>query len=298
MATPGNSTPGKDPGKKDRREAAREKARLDREAERKRVRRNRLFLQGGVGIVVIAIAAIVMLVIVNQPKPVALSTNAAGPLNMASDGILLSGNTTQVVKTPALKAGEDPVPTNTSKHAKTVNIVSYVDFQCPICQAFEAANGEQIKSWVDSGVATIEIHPISFLDRGSQGNMYSTRAANAAACVAQEQPDTFYSVMQALFAHQPAESTPGRSDAQILSVLKDAGASGSAITTCVKTQKFVNWVGAESARVLNGTFPNTVTPTTFRGTPTVFVDGQQYGGQPQDAAGFASFVQGIAKAKN
>ncbi|WP_349902844.1 DsbA family protein [Parafrigoribacterium humi] len=294
MATPGNSTP----GKKDRREAAREKARLDREAERKRVRRNRLFLQGGVGIAVIAIAAIVMLVIVNQPKPVELSTNTGGPLNMASDGILLSGNTTQVVNTPALKAGEDPVPTDPSKHAKTVNIVSYVDFQCPICQAFEAANGEQIKSWVDSGVATIEIHPISFLDRASQGNMYSTRAANAAACVANDQPEAFYSVMQALFTHQPAESTPGKTDAQILSVLKDAGASGSAITNCVKTQKFANWVGAESDRVLNGTFPNTVTPTKFRGTPTVFVDGQQYPGQPQDGAAFVSFVESIAKTKN
>src|SRR6185312_7975883 len=106
MATPGNSTPGgKNLGKKDRREAAREKARLDREAERKRIRRNKIFLQGGVGVVVIAMAAIVMLIIVNQPKPVELSTNAAGPLNMASDGILLTGSTTSAVKTPGIKQG-------------------------------------------------------------------------------------------------------------------------------------------------------------------------------------------------
>lgn len=294
MATPGNSST---PGKKDRREAAREKARQDRETERKRVRRNKIFLQGGVGVAVIAIAAIVMLIIVNQPKPAELSTSQVGPANMISDGILLVGNTTTPVTTPALKAGAKPLPTDHSKYSKTVNLVSYVDFQCPVCQAFEATNGEQIKSWVDSGVASIEIHTISFLDANSMGNNYSTRAANAAACVAQEAPQKFYSVMQALFANQPAESTPGRSDKEILSVLKGAGASSDAITKCVTTQKFANWVAAETARVQSAPFPNTVTPTSFRGTPTVFADGQQYTGAIDDAAAFKSFVEGIANAK-
>jgi protein-disulfide isomerase len=294
MATPGNSTT---PGKKDRREAAREKARQDRDAERKRVRRNRIFLQGGVGIAIIAIAAIVMLVIVNQPKPAALSTSKVGPLNMISDGLLMVGNTTTAVKTPALKAGADAVPTDPSKYSKTVNIVSYVDFQCPVCQAFEATNGAQIKTWVDSGVASLEVHAIAFLDNSSMGNMYSTRAANAAACVAEEQPQDYFSVMQALFANQPAESTPGRSDKQILDVLKSAGVSGDKITNCVTTQQFANWVTAETTRINGKQFPNTVTPTAFRGTPTVFVDGKQYTGGVTDAAAFKAFVDGIAKTK-
>ncbi|MEO7122878.1 MAG: thioredoxin domain-containing protein [Lacisediminihabitans sp.] len=294
MATPGNSNT---PGKKDRREAAREKARQDREIERKRTRRNRFFLQGGVGIAVIAIAAIVMLVIVNQPKPVELSTNQAGPANMISDGLLLVGNTTTAVKTPAIKAGGKPVPTDPSKYSKTVNIVTYVDLQCPVCQAFEATNGAQIKSWVDSGIASVEIHPISILDPSSLGNAYATRAANAVACVANDEPDKFYAVIQSLFENQPAEKTPGRSDAQILSVLKGAGASSADITKCVTTQRFANWVAAGTSRVGSTPFPNTVTPSTLKGTPTVFVDGQQYTGAVDDAAAFASFVQGIAKAK-
>ena len=147
MATPGNNTP----GKKDRREAAREKARQDREVERKRVRRNKIFLQGGVGLAVIAIAAIVMLVIVNQPKPVALSTNAAGPLNMASDGILLSGPDLAAETTSATKAGGDPVATK--QDDSKLNIVTYVDYQCPYCQQFEATNAQQIKDLVASGKA-------------------------------------------------------------------------------------------------------------------------------------------------
>ncbi|WP_349897121.1 DsbA family protein [Parafrigoribacterium soli] len=294
MATPGNNS---NLGKKDRREAAREKARQDREAERKRTRRNKLFLQGGVGLAVIAIAAVVMLVVVNQPKPVELSSNTAGPANMISDGILLAGNTTKAVETPGIKKGADPVPTDLSKHSDTVNIVTYIDFQCPVCQAFEATNGQQIKSWVDSGLASVEIHPISILDNSSLGNKYSTRSANAAACVAQEQPQNFYAVMQALFEHQPAESTSGRTDAEILKVLKDAGASGDKITSCVKKQEFANWVTAASARVQTAPFPNTVKPTTLRGTPTVFVDGQQYSGGVDDAPAFKAFVEGIAKAK-
>ena len=121
MATPGSNS---NMGKKDRREAAREKARLDREAERKRTRRNKIFLQSGVGLAVIAIAAIVMLVIVNQPKPVELSNNEAGPANMISDGILLTGSTTTAVKTPGIKKGADPVPTDPSKYLRSETITS------------------------------------------------------------------------------------------------------------------------------------------------------------------------------
>jgi protein-disulfide isomerase len=294
MATPSNNS---NLGKKDRREAAREKARQDREAERKRVRRNKIFLQGGVGLAVIAIAAIVMLVIVNQPKPVELSNSTAGPRNMISGGILLAGPDAAPVITPGFKAGDKPTPTDPSKYPDTVNIVSYIDYQCPACQAFETTNADQILSWVKSGLATVEVHPISFLDNTSLGNRYSTRAANAAVCVANYEPEKFYDVTAAFYANQPAESTNGRTDKQILSVMSDAGAKSPEITKCVTTQKCAAWVTATTDYLRSNPFPNTVTPSNFGGTPTVFVDGQQYKGGLTDAAAFSSFVQGIAQAK-
>jgi len=294
MATPGNSTPGsKNLGKKDRREAAREKARQDRETERKRIRRNKIFLQGGVGVAVIAIAAIVMLVIVNQPKPVELSTNAAGPLNMASDGILLSGPDLAAVPTPAIAANGKPTPTKQDR--SKLNIVTYIDYQCPYCHQFETTNNAQLKELVSSGKATLEIHPIANLDASSQGTKYSTRATNAAACVANYDPNNFFAVNAALFANQPAEGSSGLTDDRIISVLSKAGSSSDKISTCVKSQEFATWVGQETQRTRGAAIPNSslTTQANGLGTPTVIVNGVQWnptGNDLTDPTAFTKFL--------
>ncbi|MDQ1598140.1 MAG: hypothetical protein QOI70_1564 [Microbacteriaceae bacterium] len=287
MVGPVNSNSSQ-PGKKDRREAARELARIEREAEKRRQRRNRIFLQSGIGIGILAVIAIIAIFIVNgsAPKPVAL-----GPKNMASDGVLISGPNLDVVTTPALKTTQKPVPTKTAAHSKTVNIVTYVDYQCPYCNQFETTNQDQISSWVKAGTATLEIHPISILDPSSLGTQYSSRAANAAACVANYDPNNFFAVNKALFANQPAEQTTGLTNAKILSVLKGAGSSSSAITSCVNRDKFAAWVTASTARVTGSTtLPNTQNGK-FNGTPTVFVNGAQYSGSLTDPTAFATFVQ-------
>ncbi|MCU1584038.1 MAG: hypothetical protein JWM49_594 [Microbacteriaceae bacterium] len=287
MVGPVNSNSSQ-PGKKDRREAARELARIEREAEKRRQRRNRIFLQSGIGIGILAVIAIIAIFIVNgsAPKPAAL-----GPKNMASDGVLISGPNLDVVTTPALKTTQKPVPTNTAAHSKTVNIVTYVDYQCPYCDQFETTNQDQISSWVKAGTATLEIHPISILDGSSLGTQYSSRAANAAACVANYDPNNYFAVNKALFANQPAEQTTGLTNAKILSVLKGAGSSSSAITSCVNRDKFSAWVTASTARVTGSTtLPNTQNGK-FNGTPTVFVNGAQYSGSLTDPTAFATFVQ-------
>ena len=55
--------------KNQRREQAREQARLAREAEKKREKRNRLFLQGGIALVIIAVLGVVALVLSQSMKP-------------------------------------------------------------------------------------------------------------------------------------------------------------------------------------------------------------------------------------
>jgi protein-disulfide isomerase len=280
--------------KSEKREHARELARIMREKQKARQRRKRFFVQGGIGLAVIAVIAVVALVVVqNNQNAVAAPATAAGPLNMKSDGILFHGvgGTATAVKTAAVQAKSKPVATDTKKLTTTANIVEYIDYQCPYCDEFVTTNLAQEDKWVAAGKATLEIHPLAFLDSSSEGNRYSSRAANAAACVANYDPNDFLAVTKALYANQPAENTPGMSNSKLLSILNGAGATGTKITGCVNGESFKTWVTESTTRVTGGSFVGVAkTPEAFPGTPTVFVDGVPYSGSLTDASAFASFV--------
>jgi protein-disulfide isomerase len=284
-----SNLPGKGtPPKKDRRDAARESARLMREAQQKKDRRRKLFLRGGIGAGLVAIAVVVALVVVNSNGPA-----AAGPLNMASDGILLTGNGTTItaVPTTALAADATPVATDHTKLTSTANIVVYADYQCPYCGQFEATNGAAMNSWVTAGNATLEYHPISILDASSSGSKYSTRSANAAVCVANYQPSAFPAVNSALFAKQPPEGSAGLSDQDLVSLVSTAGVTDTSVTKCITGGTFKSWVGNATKRALAGPLPNSTTLTKVAGTPTVLVNGVAYTGSLTDAKAFSTFVQ-------
>ncbi|MCR2763259.1 DsbA family protein [Microbacterium sp. zg.B48] len=142
---------------------------------------------------------------------------------------------------------------------------TYIDFMCPVCNQFEQLYGEAIQGLVADGTITLNIHPISILDRQSQGTQYSTRAANAMYCVALTQPELSVPFMQAMFANQPAEGTPGLTDAQILEVASGVGASG--IDACVTEGEFATYVAAMTEKT-------PVAPGAAGvGTPTIAING-------------------------
>lgn len=273
--------------KKDRRDQAREHARLMREEQQKRAKRRRWIWQGGVGVGLLAAAAIIALVVVNGTAP----TSAVGPKNMASDGILLGGDGTTITAAPtkALAAGKKPIATNVDALTDTTNIVLYVDYLCPICGQFEAANAEQITTWVKAGNATLEVHPISILDQASAGSKYSTRSANAAACVANSAPDDFHAVNAALFAQQPEENTTGLTNAKLASLVSGAGVTSKKVADCITNGTFNDWVTASTKRALDGPIPNADIKN-VGGTPTAIVNGKKYTGSISDAAAFEAFV--------
>ncbi|GAB3612272.1 DsbA family protein [Humibacter ginsengisoli] len=273
------------PSKKDRREAAREHARLMREEAAKTARRRRWWIQGSVAVVIVAVLAVVALVIVNSTPQ---GQTSAGPKNMISDGIVLTSST-KAVRTPALQSGEKPTPTTQSDTSSKAYITIYEDLQCPYCQEFEQTNMTQIKQWLDAGLAQLEIHPLNYLTSPANGG-YALRAANAVSCVANDEPDKFLAVNSALYAKQPKEGTGGLTNAKILSILKGAGVSSSDITKCVNNTRFTSWLNAATKRATTQKLPNS-NVTTFGGTPTVIVNGQQYKGSLTDANTFASFVQ-------
>ncbi|KAA9133880.1 DsbA family protein [Microbacterium caowuchunii] len=107
-------------------------------------------------------------------------------------------------------------------------IDTYVDFMCPVCASFEATYGSAIESMVEDGTITLNIHPISILDRASAGSEFSTRAANAMYAVAANHPDLALPYLQALFANQPAEGTTGLSNEELIAIAEQVGATDAA----------------------------------------------------------------------
>jgi len=171
-----------------------------------------------------------------------------------------------------------------------IRVVTYIDYFCPFCGQFESTNAKQLSEWVESGEVVLEVHPVSILDRASLGTQYSTRAANAAACVADTAPDRFEAFSALLFENQPAENTEGVSDADLVDLADQAGAlEGTGVGDCIDTGQFTDWVTQATDRALSGPLPDSDVEK-LAGTPTVIVDGSQYTGSLTDAQEFADFV--------
>ncbi|WP_157009249.1 DsbA family protein [Agromyces laixinhei] len=275
------------PTRNEQREAAREKARVLREGQKKRERRNKVLLQGGVIVAVVAIAALIGGLIFNNIKP-----DGPGPANMASDGIVLTGvdGVVTPTETPALAAGATPTPTVPDDSGTVANIVTYVDYLCPYCGDFETTNADSIRTMVESGAATLEVHPIALLTNKSAGTQYSLRAANAAACVADTSPESFFDFNALLFENQPEETSVGLSNGELKSLAEQAGVTSlSSIEQCIDDTRFKAWVEDATTRALTEPVPNSDLAS-ITGTPTVLVNGKQYGGSLTDPAEFQSFV--------
>lgn len=271
------------PTKSEQREAARAKARELRTQNAKKEKRNKLLLQLSVVLVALGLVGGVagVIVVENANRAAAPQVNDV-PNNLTELGGLKVGVGLQAftnTKTPtADAAGEVP------------EIVVYLDYQCPVCQAFDVPNSAQIRSWVDTGAATVEFRPLSFLDRASL-NEYSSRAANAAFCVANFEPDSFFDFNELAFLNQPTEGGEGPDDDEIFSWAEEAGAGTEEVKGCIQNKSFEDYVFQHTQAVLS-------TPqdgVSVSGTPTILVNGLQYtwatGDDLVSAERFAQFVQ-------
>lgn len=285
--------------KNERRDAAREKARQQRLRQQRRERRNKVALQATIGVVIIAIVAVVAVIIVNSVRP-----PGPGPKNMANGGISLQGADLTAITTPAPAADATPTPQPTVGGGKVL-IQAYEDFGCPVCQQFETQYGAQIKRLVTSGAAVIQYHPVAILDRNFTDNSYSTRAANAAAAIANYSPNAFSAFHTIMYeaSVQPQEQGPGLSDARLIAIAKQAGATNLAdIETAIKDQTFKNWIVQRTDEFTSDSGPLKGVDFSQRlladgskagaGTPTMIVNGQYWDGKTD----FGSFVTSVGGA--
>jgi protein-disulfide isomerase len=269
----------------EQREAARAKAKELREQHRKGEKRKRLALQIGVGGAVVAVLGLVAFALVSGANK-----ETVVPKNMSyNNGIKIGSNL------EAFTADYTPVPGKNG--ANVPNIQIYLDYQCPVCQAFELPNASQVESWVKAGTATLEIHPISFLDGRGSPNEYSSRAANAAVCVAENSPNSFFRFNSLLFKNQPAEGTAGPDNNALFETAKQAGVLNEAeIKSCIDEKRYGPWISDVTTQALNENVPGT--QYKIEGTPFVMINNQVFKTDVNadffSPARFAQFLQTVA----
>jgi protein-disulfide isomerase len=271
------------PTRSEQREAARQKAKEMRALSAKKEKRSKILVQLSVVVVALGIIGGVGAVIAFEAANRADAPIVGEvPENLTDLGGLKMGVGLQAftnTNTPVL-AGETSTP----------EIVVYIDYQCPICQAFDVPNSAQMRSWVDTGAATVEIRPLSFLDRASL-NAFSSRAANSAMCVANFEPDSFWDFHESLILNQPQEGVEGPNDNELFQIAETAGAGTEEIKGCIQAKSFGDYIAQYTQSVLGAPHGG----VSVTGTPTVLVNGSQYnwatGEELVSAERFAQFVQ-------
>ncbi|MGI9086018.1 MAG: DsbA family protein [Aeromicrobium sp.] len=169
-----------------------------------------------------------------------------------------------------------------------VEVVIYEDFQCPVCKAFEQANGAFLDDAVKKGQISIEYRIITFLDRASQ-NEYSSRAGSAAMCAFDSGGSEAYKQFSnLLYANQPEEGTAGPEDAALVDTLDQVGVSGTTAEKCVVTGKFIPWLdkATEASR-----------DAKVSGTPTVVINDKQVQGANKGVPQIPDLQKAIDAAK-
>jgi protein-disulfide isomerase len=199
---------------------------------------------------------------------------AGGPSAPVSDSLAAPAGATS---SGAVVVGEPSAP---------VTVTIYADFMCPWCGSFERANGDALAAAVDAGKVKLEIHPMAFLDKLSSGTRYSSRAANAFVTLANADPAVAFRFHRLLYAYQPAEGSTGLSDARLVEIAGEAGATPE-MTGAFAAQTYDGWV----QRATQQAWDAGVT-----GTPTVKIDGQTFTGDLFTAGPLAAAIEQAVRA--
>jgi len=243
------STRAADPGAPDRRR----QARAAQQAAAARAKRRRLITQlaiiGGVVVVVVAIIATAV-ALGTRGRTAAAGTAPTGTGTTVVDGASVpfaiggSGGTANGVRVGAGDA--------------KVSMDLWVDYSCPHCQEFEATNDDTISSLVASGKLAVTYHNIQVVTD------YGTEAGSASACLAVHDPSAWPAFNAALYANHTAATDSWT--ARDFTTFARSNGGGDATQRCITDGTYKGWITQ-----------NTAASTTagVKGTPTMFIDGQQ-----------------------
>lgn len=238
--------------KQERRELAREKARIMREEQEKRDKRNRMMLIGGIVGLVALVAIVVVAIVMNSNK--SPYEGVAAPQGSTEGGFPVSQQ---------LVAGQEGTG--------EVEVDIYLDYACSWCNIFEQQYADAIKEMASNGDAKFTFYPVALLDRSANFTGFSGLASNAAATVLEHAPDKFLDFNQQVFL------TYGQNQAAMLPEIEQAAAAAGVPEDVI-------------ARFADGTYRDWVEATTRNfvqnvpatGTPAIFLDGEQWGFEQDD----------------
>lgn len=267
--------------KAERTAQAREKVRAIREERLKKEKRNKLLAGWGIVTTIVVIITVVAFVVVGNVQnnapiadqgPTPANGNVHGGVTLLANTEVVKSepvtvNTADVPPAPATKPTTVTVPGGEPEAGKPVKVIAYIDFICPGCKRIETTYGETLTNLRKSGKITLEYRPGGLLDPKSTTS-YSSRAANAAACVVNSSPEKYADFIKLLFERQPAEGGAGIPNKDLKTMANEVGAAN--IDSCIDSKQYRPWVKhtTQEARAIGIT-----------GTPTIFIDGAQWDGK-------------------
>lgn len=276
--------------KKNRQEAAREKARLIREADAKKQKRKKVGIQAAAvtGVLVAAATVVIVILGVTAPKPLDMN-----PANTSGYGYAYTpdGGLVEAASTPATAA-----PANVAPADGKTDISVYLDYACPHCANFEATNGAYLDSLLKTGDYNVYYYPVAFLTK------YSLNGANAAACIADVAPKAAWNFPAAMFEkylssglpenqYSPKKSEIADIALEVAGDLNDTDAKR--LRDCITNGTYDSWVEAGTDAAFKGPLPNTEMVQKVEGTPTIIINGEQYTGSLTDQGQFQAFVKAV-----
>ena len=184
--------------------------------------------------------------------------------------IVMSGDTKPASgETKSVRVASSNVIKKEGSSDPKVVLSLYEDFLCPHCGQFEQQFGPTIRKLISTGAIAADYYMVAILDR--QGNGYSSRAANAAYCVADASTDAFQRFHDALFLQQPAEGAAVYPDnARLIELARQAGAGGE-VPDCINNGRYTEMTQGLAAA------------TGIQATPTIRINGQDYESSTPDA---------------
>ena len=274
--TPGMT--GSKPTKDERREAAREKARLLREQEAKRAKRNRMLIIAAV-VLVLALVVFAIVQITRQNNVAAAST-----ANVGEDyGISIS---TDGAATTAAEGGASEV-------------AFYVDSTCPHCVELDNAALDPVKAHIAAGDVQFKYYPVAIDPIGPQYHDQSQWGTTSEFYIASQAPEYFHAYHEALMNDQTGWFAQISKSAQagiaapgtdvLGEIARSAGVPEDVASALVDDVKTPTWMKVAEAAT------NAFRDGGFTGTPTVTLNGvvnESYGGI--DTAAITTWLAGVA----